>query len=278
MKFFEKMDNLDVRWMYLLLAIVVIIPFFKPFGLPILVDDMTRKTYETIQSVPEGSYVFLSFDFLPSTLTENGTQAAAIARHCFMRNLKVLVGAAESNNEGVQLAQNIIEPIATEMKKEYGKDWVNLGFKVGGGMYVRAMIEDIIKANADQDFTGKTLSTMPIMQGIKSLKECEILASFTSLGGALSNFITYLYNDYGNKIIAGITGGMITQYIVYLQAGQYKGMLGGLTGAAQYEFLIGKPGKAIQGMDAQSAAHVLFFIFVILGNIGFYLKSKQKKA
>lgn len=278
MKFFEKLDNLDVRWMYLILAIVVIVPFFKPFGLPIPIDDMTRQTYDVIQSAPEGTYVFLSFDFLPSTLTENGNQAAAIVRHCFMRNLKVIVGSAESNNEGVQIAQSIVEPIAKEMNKEYGKDWVNLGFKVGGGMYVRSMIEDIIKANADQDFAGQTLSSMPIMQGIKSLKDCDILVSFTSMGSALSDFVTYLYNEYGNKVIAGITGGMITQYIVYLQAGQYKGMLGGLNGAAQYEFLIGHPGKAIQGMDSQSAAHALFFLFVILGNLGFFLKSRQKKA
>ncbi|QUL98313.1 MAG: hypothetical protein IMF26_09850 [Candidatus Fermentithermobacillus carboniphilus] len=276
MKFFEKLDSLDVRWLYLLLAIVVTIPFFKPFGLPIQVDNMTRQAFDTIESAPPGSYVFLSFDFLPSTLTENGTQAAIVARHCFQRNLKVLVGSAESNNEGVQLAQSIIEPIAKEMNKEYGVDWVNLGFKVGGGLYVRSMIEDIIKANADQDFTGKKLSEMPIMQGIKSLKECEILASFTSLGGALNDFVAYLYSEYGNKVIAGITGGMITQYIVYLQSGQYKGILGGLTGAAQYEFLLGKPGKAIQGMDSQSAAHALFFVFVVLGNIGFYLKSKKR--
>ena len=174
------------------------------------------------------------------------------------------------------MAQNITDEIAKEMGKEYGVDWLNFGFKVGAGMYIRSMIENIISANNNQDFTGKTLSSFPIMKGLTSLSQVELLGSFTSTGSALTNFVEYLP---GKKVIAGVVSVMITQYIIYVQAGQYQGLLGGLNGAAQYEYLLGKPGEAIQGMDAQSVAHILYFVMIVLGNIGFfYSRRKQSEG
>ena len=48
-----------------------------------------------------------------------------------------------------------------------------------------------------------------------------------------------------------------------------------MKGAAEYEQLIGKPGTASVGMDAQSLTHLLIVIFVIVGNIQYFL-SKRK--
>lgn len=274
----ERLNKLDVRWLYLLLALAIVIPLFKPLGLPIVVDEATRQVYDCVESIPLDSWAFLSFDFQPSTMTENGNQAAAVIRHCFQRNIKVLVGSAESNNNGVQLAQEIVSEVAADMGKEYGTDWVNLGFKIGEGMYVRAMIEDIIQANNNQDFTGQSLSAMSIMKGLTSLRQCTMVGSFTSMGSALTDFVQYLQAVHGTKVIAGVVSTMITQYIIYVQAGQYQGMLGGLSGAAQYEYLLSKPGKAIQGMDAQSVAHLLFFTLIVLGNIGYYVSRRKQSA
>ena len=104
------------------------------------------------------------------------------------------------------------------MGKEYGVDWVNLGFKVGEGMYVRAMIEDIIQANSNQDFTGQSLSAMSIMKGLTSLRQCTMVGSFTSMGSALTDFVQYLQAVHGTKVITGVVSTMITQYIIYVQA------------------------------------------------------------
>lgn len=98
------------------------------------------------------------------------------------------------------------------------------------------------------------------------------------MGSGLTDFVQYLQAVYGTKVIAGVVSTMITQYIIYVQAGQYQGMLGGLSGAAQYEYLLNKPGKAIQGMDAQSFAHLLFFTLIVLGNIGFYVSRRKQSA
>jgi len=41
-------------------------------------------------------------------------------------------------------------------------------------------------------------------------------------------------------------------------------------GAAEYEVLVGRPGEAAGGMDAQSLGHLAIVITVIIGNIGYF--------
>ena len=56
----------------------------------------------------------------------------------------------------------------------------------------------------------------------------------------------------------------------FLDSGQLGGLLGGLAGAAEYETLIERPGSASKGMGAQSMAHLVIALFVILGNIAHF--------
>lgn len=63
----------------------------------------------------------------------------------------------------------------------------------------------------------------------------------------------------------------------YIRSGQLKGFLGGLRGAAEYELLVGAPGKGCAGMDAQSLGHVTIIVFLILGNIGYFAAKKQRQ-
>ena len=75
----------------------------------------------------------------------------------------------------------------------------------------------------------------------------------------------------------------------YVENGQIRGILAGMPGAAEYEQLvedelerIGKetePGEATGMMAAQSIAHVVIVIFIIFGNITYFLtRSKKRKG
>ena len=55
------------------------------------------------------------------------------------------------------------------------------------------------------------------------------------------------------------------------------GLLGGLKGAAEYEALIKQKGTATAGMDAQSIAHLLIVLFIVLGNIAYFISKKDAK-
>ena len=59
-----------------------------------------------------------------------------------------------------------------------------------------------------------------------------------------------------------------------LRSGQINGLIGGLRGAAEYESLIGRKGKAVAGMDAQSATHLAIIVLVLICNL-FYLSLRR---
>ena len=84
---------------------------------------------------------------------------------------------------------------------------------------------------------------------------------------------------------------MVTDAIPYVESGQLKGILAGMPGAAEYEklvydYLVDKyssdnpeieKGRAFARMSAQSVAHLLMVIFIILGNLSYYFERKKVK-
>jgi hypothetical protein len=62
-----------------------------------------------------------------------------------------------------------------------------------------------------------------------------------------------------------------------LRSGQINGLIGGLRGAAEYESLIGQKGRAVAGMDAQSATHVAIIVLVLLCNLFYFSLRHQAR-
>ena len=76
----------------------------------------------------------------------------------------------------------------------------------------------------------------------------------------------------------GTTSIQVNEVMPYVQAGQLQGVLAGMPGAAEYEALIGVKGIGTSGMDAQSVAHLVIVIFIIFGNIGYFIeRNRQNK-
>jgi hypothetical protein len=95
---------------------------------------------------------------------------------------------------------------------------------------------------------------------------------------ATDYWIAYGNGRYKVPLAIGVTGVMATDYYPYLQSGQIFGILGGLKGAAEYETLVGTPGKAVQGMKVQMVAHLIIIVFIIIGNIGYFAQRKKREV
>jgi hypothetical protein len=90
----------------------------------------------------------------------------------------------------------------------------------------------------------------------------------------LDTWYVYGKEKYGFELGGGCTAVSAPRFYPLLQTGQINGLLGGLRGAAEYEILLGKEGKALAGMDAQSAAHFLIIFLIVVCN-GVYLFTSQ---
>lgn len=300
MDIFLKLKNLDRRWVYLCVALSVILPMIFKFELPIYPGAAVKGIYNKIESLEPGSRVFLSFDFDPAAEPELGPGAIAIFVQMFRRNIKPIIGCnwpvgSEIAEKCLNEAKKIHEATYEEYKRagklvpncvlklENGKDYVNLGYKPGGIIHVKNLCTDFM-GPYPQDREGTPTENMSIFKTESgrrfSMNDISLIISYTAGTNGIEAFIS---NEIFHKrpMAAGCTSVNIPRFTTYLQTGQLVGMIGGLPGAAEYESLVEYKGEGRAGMSPQSIAHLVIMIFIILGNLAFIAenrKTKKKKA
>lgn len=171
---------------------------------------------------------------------------------------------------------------------------------------ILGMGEDITKT-IETNAAGLSLENLPIMENIKNYSNIQVVIETTGSSYGYKWF-TYARPRFGLDVATGVTAVSAADTYPYLQTGQLIGMLGGLKGAAEYEELVEtfamnnldfsvklardtewrtqqydfsetpyKYKTARIGMDAQAMAHLLIIVFIILGNIGYFLGRREEK-
>lgn len=300
MDIFLKLKNLDRRWVYLCVALSVILPMIFKFELPIFPGKSVQGIYDKIESLEPGSRVFLSFDFDPAAEPELGPGCIAIFLHMFRRNIKPVIGSnwpvgSEIAEQCINTAREIHKQTYDEYEKagklvkncvrdpKSGTDYVNLGYKPGGIIHVKNLCTDFM-GPYPQDREGTPTDNMPIFKSKTgsrfSMNDIDLIISYTAGTNGIEAFIS---NEIFHKrpMAAGCTSVNIPRFTTYLQTGQLVGMIGGLPGAAEYEKLVDLKGEGRAGMAPQSIAHLIIMIFIILGNLAFIAENRKmskKKA
>jgi len=270
----EKFLQIDRRWIFLAIAIAVVVPFFLPMGLPVVVTKPVRDLYNAVDAIPPNSEpLFISVDYAPSTIPELDPMTLAVLRHAFSKDIRVV--ALTLDPAGYGLAERALESVAREYGKERNKDYVYLGFQPGIAAVVLGMGTDI-KGVFPEDAYGTPLSEIPMMDGIRNYDQIPLLITMAS-SGVIEAWVIYAHQPYGARIGAGVTAVMATDYYPFLDTGQLVGLLGGMRGAAEYEELIKHPDAGVRGMDSQSVIHVLIIVLIVLGNIAYFGSKKRSQ-
>ncbi len=268
----EKFMNMDRRIIFLLVALVVIIPTLIPVRLPITVSEPTQKLYDYIEQLPSGSNIMLAFDYGPSSLAEPEPMAKAVMQHCFSKGINVIGLTLFPST--VRLADKLMKKIADEKNAVYGQDYVYLGYRPGTLPVILGMGTDIAKV-FDKDYHDTPLSDIPMMADVKNYDQISLLLDLAS-SSTTETWIIYANTKYNLKIAAGVTAVIIAQMYPYLQTGQLVGMMPGYLGAAEYEKLLNAPGDGTVGLNTASFAHLLIIGLVILGNIAFFIQRRKE--
>lgn len=263
----QSLLRLDRRIIFLLIGLATLLPLLYPAGLPIRVSPEVRKVYDHIESLSEGSTFLLSLDFEPGGKPELYPMAIALLRHAFRKNLKVL--GMTLWPAGAGLAETALSSIAEEMGKIRGEDYVFLGYAPGDASAVISMGQDF-HAAFPTDYYGTKTETLPLLTSIRTLRDVQYVISLSVGFPGLDTWYVYGKEKYGFELGGGCTAVSAPRFYPLLHTGQINGLLGGLRGAAEYELLLGKEGKALAGMDAQSATHFLIIFLIAVCN-GVYL-------
>lgn len=314
--FYERMQALDRRYIFLVVALAIIIPFLIPFNSKTYVTEPSENIYKKIDSFAgrKDRAVLLSFTHDASTMAELFPMEVAILRHCFERNIPVfticfLPQAKPLMDYALQVAKEGYEV-------QSGIDYVNFGYKPWA-IFVPLLLKmgDDIADAVETDDEGRIVKNLEIMKEIKNYNEMNLIVDFSGSAAGL-RWITYARAKFGANVALGVTAVMAADNYIYLQSGQLTGMLGGLKGAAEYEKLVDvfatykeldengilKPAPrefskeiikeswikmsdiknrqhktARIGMNAQTVAHIMIIVFIVLGNIGYFVSKRKTK-
>ena len=269
--FAQYMLTLDRRWIFLLIAIVTLIPLLYPIGLPIRVSSEVQKVYDYIERLPEGTVVLLSLDFEPAGKPELYPMAIALLRHAFQQHLKVL--GMTLWPAGTGMAESIFTQVAQEHHKAKGLDYVFLGYAPGEANAIISMGQDLYAA-FPTDYYGTAITALPLLKNVRTLRDVHYVISLSVGFPGLDTWYVYGKEKYGFELGGGCTAVSVPRFYPLLDTGQINGLLGGLRGAAEYEVLLQREGKAVAGMDAQSATHFLIIVLIVVCNIFYMLTGR----
>jgi hypothetical protein len=281
------MMALDRRWVFLFLAVACIGTYFATVHVPLPANEEVSKIYKFIDTLKEGQIVFIAIDYDPSVQAELHPMTYAVSEQCFRKKLKVIYTALSQFGPG--MADQAIRDISDSMKLDRtyngvhykgreiksGEDYVFLGYKAYFAIQILAMGQDF-RLPFPQDYYGHKTDSLPMMKGVHNYSQ---IACVVDIGGGniTDAWISYGQGRFGFPMALGTTGVMATIYYPYLNSGQIFGIMGGLLGAAQYEQLCDNPGLAADGMGIQLYAHIVIILFIIIGNIGFFMSRRSKR-
>lgn len=269
------MKHLESRhWVFLGLFLTITIVMLTDISLDVSVSDQTDRMYAFIDSLPSGSVLIVSFDHEASSLPEIKPIGLALLRHAFKKGHR-LIGVSLLA-EGTAIGYRLMQATAAEYGRNYGSDYVFLGFKP---QYIAAILSigESIEKTFPEDYLGRPVHELELLHDIDNYDSVAAVLSITD-GSLTTHWIEYGQARYGVKVISGMTAAMMTTYDPYVASGQMTALMGGLRGAAEYEKLIGKSGGGSRGMLAQSTAHAYVLLMIIVGNILYFRARRGKKV
>ena len=271
-----KTKQLDRRWLFLLIFIGVTLPLIFTIGLPLETSKNVQMVYDLVESMPKGSKALISFDYDPASMPELHPMAKVILKHCFDKDINLIFTAMWPM--GVQMAEDIMAQLQNDYPDlVYGEDYVNLGFKAGGMITIQSMGKNF-REIFPEDMNGNNIDELPIMDGINNYNNISFVFSLSAGAPGIKEWVQIAHDAYGRPTSGGVTGVSAPAMLPYVnEQQQLTGLLAGLKAAAEYETLVHAPGTATSGMDAQSIAHLIIIIFIIIGNINYWRDKKAGK-
>ena len=285
-KLFVLLGSLDRRIIFLIVGLSVLIPLLKPewIDLPIRQTPESQIVFDEINKLNAGDKMLLSFEYSPSTKPEIHPMAIAILKHLYAKNIQVYGFALWP--DGNFMSTEAFSEVSDDYDKKYGVDYVNLGYKPGGEAVIKGIASDI-RTLYTVDLQGTSINDIPMMKDVVNIEDFDFVFSLSAGYPGSKECVQYACDPNNIPLSTGCTSIQVTDIMPYVENDQIRGILAGMPGAAEYESLVeaelqkmeivGKPGEASGMMAAQSIAHVVIVLFIIFGNISYFITRKKNR-
>lgn len=276
------------------LFILLLVPFFVRWQLPVYVSPQARGIFDALEEVHAATPdkpVFIFSGWGPGTQGENRPQMTVFIEHLVRLRQPFVVFApilepiapAMSRlviNEVIQAERERAEAAGEEFDFAYGTHYANLGFK-GVTTPTIALILQALERDLPElvrvDFDGTPLDELPLMRDIQRLSDFSML--LTVGAGDDGEDIVGIFSPQHPEIPVGVaTVALVaTRLYPYVDSGQFVGLLDGLNGANEYRQLLHPEESSTMKGNAMTAARLFIVLLIVIGNIGMLIEHRRRK-
>lgn len=284
----EKLNTLDRRWIFLAMALAVALPILLRIGSDETPSAATKKLFDRIEELPPGSRILMAMDFDPNAAAELTPMALAFTRHCCLRQHRLYFLTLWPG--GLPMIDSTIK---TVVQSEFGDgdhpykngiDYVNMGYLAGEAVVIVQLTSDIRNARS-QDIDGRVLDSLPIMEGVKNVKDMQLMINVSGGYPGAKEWVQNASTPTNIPLGVGCTGVQSTQLFPYFPD-QLVGLVAGIRGATEYETMLAtkypdpysqmvKRPASLRG-GPQRWAHRLMVALIILGN-GIHFANRNRR-
>ncbi|MCL6504756.1 MAG: hypothetical protein K6T86_18925 [Pirellulales bacterium] len=285
---YDFLRTLDRRWIFLLVLLAISVPILLGLKFPETPTEQVRNAFEEVERLKPGSRVLLSFDYDPASEGELGPMATAFVRHCCQKRLRMYFMALWPI--GPQMADDTIDRVIHRdfPDLQYGRDYVNLGFKPGNEGVIKVIVTDLRQLYTT-DARGTNIDRIPMCAGIRTVRDFDLIINVSAGYAGTKEWVQYAASPYPKEVrlIAGCTGVQAPLMYPYIPD-QLRGMLGAIKGAAEYEALLLEKQyirpdevryqEGLRRMGPQFVGHILMIALIVLGNVLFVLGRRRERV
>jgi hypothetical protein len=272
----SRLIGIDRRYVFLVLALVTVVPLISPLGLPIPISDASRDFYEGLDAIPDGSVVVMDWE-LRFGRPVWATLLTDVFKHLLSKDVFIIHVSFDRSLEGGEQCEMSITRVNPEKNfgKQYGVDYVNLGAVAGQIAALQGFVRDSW-TQYPTDNRGTLVQNIPIMDKMRSGADIDYVVSIGS--GTPEWWIGQLQVEYGTPIYALADAGEATAITPFVESGQIAALLTDMRGAAEYELLIGMPGEAIKSMDPINTIHITEAALLVVTNVIFFMQKGKEEG
>ena len=299
-KLFQVLLSIDRRIIFLVIFLALAIPIFFHMKIDVQVTKEVRVFYNAIEALPSGSKILVACDYDPGSDPELQPMAETGFRQFITDHLKfaiiglwpqgpmqankalksiseVKTGYLVDHGDTLYFGRDLI--VVGKDTARYGRDFINLGFQSGNELVIQRMGSSIKGAFANDARFGRPIESFPIMSGLNRLSDFDFIYNLSAGYPGTVEWVQFGVDRFHVAVGAGNTAVQAPQVYPYLDTGQLTGLMGGMKGGAEYEALAGFKAKATMFMVSQTAAHIFVILFIIIGNLSYFVvRGKQDKG
>ena len=248
---------------------IIIALILYPVSIPFPVSKYTKQYFEFVQLIPEGSVVGFMVGDMPHTRPQLQSSTVLTMVELWEKGSKIVFWTDQALSDPILM--DYIALAQTNLKRglEYGVDYVNLGYILGGEIGQAAFLKNIRFAMGGVDTFGNDLDDLPIMMGVNGGADMKYGFANTACESTEPRYIRQWQLPYGAEIATINCARDLPTITIYLATGQLKGVANGLLGSAEMERLTGNLGTANRQIMAVSFMGLYLTLLIILGNVSY---------